>query len=75
MLEWFVDLMAHVSLNSNENGMGDNNCARLLAPNLYNVEDIEEYNRILPLVTSFCESQIRLKRTQFSFICYMIVFE
>lgn len=35
--------------------MNENACARILAPNVFTVEDIVEYNRMLPIVTSFCE--------------------
>lgn len=64
LLEWFVHLMAIISNNSNENGMGDNNCARMIAPSLFTVEDISEYNRLLPVVITFCESLIRQRRAQ-----------
>lgn len=44
--------------------MGDNNCARMIAPSLFTVEDISEYNCLLPVVITFCESLIRQRRVQ-----------
>ena len=64
LLEWFVDIMVMVSENSSENGMGDNNCARMLAPNLFTTEDVIEFNSLLPFVISFCEMLIRSKRVK-----------
>ena len=52
---WFVSLMARVSSNCASTSMNENACARILAPNVFTVEDIVEYNRMLPIVTSFCE--------------------
>ena len=55
LLMWFVSLMARVSSNCASTSMNENACARILAPNVFTVEDIVEYNRMLPIVTSFCE--------------------
>lgn len=59
-----MDIMAIVSTHSNENGMGDNNCARMLAPNLFTTEDVKEFNDILPSIITFCEVLIRCRRVK-----------
>ena len=46
---WFVSLMARVSSNCASTSMNENACARILAPNVFTVEDIVEYNRMLPI--------------------------
>ena len=35
--------------------MNENSCARIVVPNIFTVEDIVEYQRMIPIVTSFCE--------------------
>ena len=39
LFEWLVDLMAVVAKNEGVNKMNVNNCARMMAPNVYFVED------------------------------------
>ena len=62
LLMWFVDLMATVCSHASENGMNENNCARMLAPNLFTIEDAMEYNQILPSILSFCEMLISSRK-------------
>lgn len=51
---WILQLMALVSSNSNINLMNANNCATLVAPNLFSMEDLELFDRMLPFVKLFC---------------------
>ena len=62
LLMWFVDLMASVCMHAKENGMNETNCARMLAPNLFMLEDAMEYNQVLPSVLSFCEMLISSRK-------------
>ena len=55
LLLWLVKLMALVSSNANVNLMNAANCATLIAPNLFTIEDINEYNHLLPYIQSFCD--------------------
>lgn len=55
MLMWFVSLLSMISTNSALTGMNANSCARLLAPNIFTIEDMVQYHKLLPIVTSFCE--------------------
>jgi len=58
LFDWLVDLMAVVVKNKGVNMMSVNNCARVIAPNVYFVEDMAENFRYLPCVISFCEKVI-----------------
>lgn len=51
---WILQLMALVSEQSSTNLMNANNCATLVAPNLFSMEDLIVFDRMLPFVTLFC---------------------
>ena len=51
---WILQLMALVSSNSYTNLMNANNCATLVAPNLFSMEDLVMFDQMLPFVTLFC---------------------
>lgn len=52
---WFISLMSRISANFASTSMNENSCARIVVPNIFTVEDIVEYQRMIPIVTSFCE--------------------
>lgn len=70
LLLWLVKLMASVSSNANVNLMNTTNCATLIAPNLFTIEDINEYNHLLPYIQSFCD--ILITSYMSCFVCLPI---